>query len=129
MIEPTPKQQQIMGFVESEAQAGRPAPTLREIAARFGFRSHRAAACHLEALKRKGFIESEPGKVRALRVVTPLQKLRSRVADIPLFGSIPAGFADEREAGSRRAASPLTSALWASNRRRALSPWKCGAIP
>jgi SOS-response transcriptional repressor LexA len=26
------------------------------------------AACHLEALKRKGFIESEPGKVRALHV-------------------------------------------------------------
>ncbi len=86
-----------MDFIEAEAQAGRPVPTLREIANRFGFRSHRAAACHLEALKRKGFIESEPGKVRALRVVTPLQKLRSRVADIPLFGSIPAGFADERK--------------------------------
>jgi repressor LexA len=55
------------------------------------------AACHLEALKRKGFIESEPGKVRALHVITPLHKLRSRVADIPLFGTIPAGFADERK--------------------------------
>jgi repressor LexA len=70
---------------------------LREIAAQFGFRSHRAAACHLEALKRKGFIESEPGKARSLRVTSPLAKLRSRILDIPLFGSIPAGFARERE--------------------------------
>jgi len=86
-----------MDFIQTEVQAGRPAPTLREIAAQFGFRSHRAAACHLEALKRKGLIESEPGKVRALRVVAPLQRFRNRIADIPLFGSIPAGFADERK--------------------------------
>jgi repressor LexA len=32
-----------------------------------------------------------------LHVITPLHKLRSRVADIPLFGTIPAGFADERK--------------------------------
>jgi repressor LexA len=97
MTEPTPAQQQIMDFIEAEAQAGKPAPTHREIANRFGFRSHRAAACHLEALRRKGFIESEHGKARSLRVTSPLAKLRSRVADIPLFGSIPAGFADERK--------------------------------
>ena len=97
MTGPTPAQQQIMDFIQTEVQAGRPAPTLREIAAQFGFRSHRAAACHLEALKRKGLIESEPGKVRALRVVAPLQRFRNRIADIPLFGSIPAGFADERK--------------------------------
>jgi len=29
--------------------------------------------------------------------MNPLRKLRSRVADIPLFGTIPAGFADERK--------------------------------
>ena len=38
-----------------------------------------------------------PGLARSLRVISPLQKLRSRIADIPLFGSIPAGFADERK--------------------------------
>jgi repressor LexA len=32
-----------------------------------------------------------------LRVVTPLQKYRAAIVDIPLFGSIPAGFADQRE--------------------------------
>jgi repressor LexA len=97
MTEPTPAQQQIMDFIEAEAQAGRPVPTLREIANRFGFRSHRAAACHLEALRHKGFIESKRGKARSLRITSPLAKLRRRIADIPLFGSIPAGFADERK--------------------------------
>jgi repressor LexA len=97
MNEPTPAQRRILEFIQSVLRAGRPAPTHREIADRFGFRSTRAAACHLEALKRKGFIESEPGKVRALRVVAPLQKFRNRVLDIPLYGTIPAGFADERQ--------------------------------
>jgi repressor LexA len=97
MKDPTRAQRRVLEFIQGEIRADRPAPTHREIAERFGYRSTRAAACHLEALKRKGFIESEPGKVRALRVVTPLQKLRGRVADIPLFGSIPAGFAEERK--------------------------------
>jgi repressor LexA len=97
MNELTRAQRRILDFIQSEIRADRPAPTHREITDRFGFRSTRAAACHLEALKRKGFIESEPGKVRSLRVVSPLQTLRKRVVDIPLLGSIPAGFADERK--------------------------------
>jgi repressor LexA len=97
MVTLTRAQQKVMDFIQAEVQAGRPIPTLREIADRFGFRSHRAAACHLDALKRKGFIESEPGKARALRVTSPLAKLRSRIVDIPLFGSIPAGFPQTRE--------------------------------
>lgn len=93
----TQAQQRVLDFIQAEVNAGRSIPTLREIAKRFGFRSHRAAACHLEALKRKGFIQSEPGKARSLRITSPLAKFRSRILDIPLFGSIPAGFARERE--------------------------------
>jgi repressor LexA len=97
MIELTPAQERVLDFIQAEIRAERPVPTLREIAARFGFRGHRAAACHLEALKRKGFIASESGKARALRVTSPLARLRGRLADIPLFGSIPAGFSSDRE--------------------------------
>jgi repressor LexA len=93
----TKRQQQILDFVRQNQQNVGISPTLQEIANRFGFRSTRAAACHLEALKHKGFIESEPGKARSLRVVSPLRTLRKRVVDIPLVGSIPAGFADERK--------------------------------
>lgn len=97
MVELTPAQKRVLDFIQAETYADRPIPTLREIAAKFGFRGHRAAACHLEALKRKGFLASESGKARSLRVTSPLTKLRSRIADIPLYGSIPAGFSDDRE--------------------------------
>ena len=97
MVALTKRQQRILEFVEAEAEAGRPTPTLREIARQFRFRAHRAAACHLSALKKKGFIKSESGKARSLRVTSGLQALRARVVNIPLFGSIPAGFAQERE--------------------------------
>ena len=97
MIELTQAQRGVLDFIQSETSIGRPMPTLREIAGHFGFAGHRAVACHLEALKRKGFIESEPGKARALRVTSPLAKLRSRIVDIPLFGSIPAGLPQTRE--------------------------------
>jgi repressor LexA len=97
MKQPTRAQQRVLDFVQAEVSAYRPVPTLREIAARFGFRSPRAAACHLEALKRKGYIESAPGKARSLRITSPLAKLCSRIVNIPVFGSIPAGFPQERE--------------------------------
>jgi repressor LexA len=97
MIELTKRQRQVLDFVRSVEEAGGPAPTLREIAAHFGFKSSRAAADHLNALKRKGVLESDPGKARTLRVTSPLQKLRGRIVDIPVFGSIPAGLAERRE--------------------------------
>ncbi|HEX5400310.1 MAG TPA: transcriptional repressor LexA [Verrucomicrobiae bacterium] len=93
----TKAQKRVLDFVQAELAANRAVPTLREIAARFGFAGHRAAAVHLAALKRKGFIESDAGKARSLRITLPLQKLRSRIADIPFYGSIPAGFSEDRE--------------------------------
>jgi repressor LexA len=93
----TPAQQRVLDFIQTEVQAGRPTPTLREIARRFGFRSHRAAACHLQALKRKGFLDSDRGKARSLRLTFPLARLRRQIMDIPLFGSVPAGLAQSRE--------------------------------
>ena len=97
MIQLTRAQQRLLDFLQVERHAGKAPPTLREIAERFGFRSHRAAACHLEALKRKGFIESEPGKARSLRIISPIARLRSGVMDIPVYGTVPAGFGNDRE--------------------------------
>jgi repressor LexA len=93
----TKRQRQVLDFVQSAQWTGGPPPTLREVAARFGFKSSRAAADHLDALKRKGFLESEPGKARALRVTSTLAKLRNRIVDIPVFGAIPAGLPQTRE--------------------------------
>ncbi len=97
MAELTPTRKRVLDFIQAEVHAGRSIPTLREIAAKLGFRGHRAAAFHLDALKRDGFIEYDSGKARSLRVTSPLAKLRSRIVDIPFYGSIPAGFSDDRE--------------------------------
>jgi repressor LexA len=93
----TRPQQRVLDFIQTEIREGRPAPTHREICKQFGYRSPRAAACHLEAIRRKGFLEIAPGKSRSLHPVSAFAKLRSRVVDIPLFGSIPAGVPQVRE--------------------------------
>jgi repressor LexA len=97
MNELTVKQQKVLDFVQSAQRQGRSVPTLREIAEQFGYKSSRAAADHLDALKRKGFLASDPGKARSLRITSPFIKLKGQLADIPLFGSIPAGVPQTRE--------------------------------
>jgi repressor LexA len=97
MDELTKKQRAVLNFVSDRQQSEGNTPTLREIAAHFKFKSSRAAADHLAALKRKGFLESESGKARSLRIISPLVKLRHRIVDIPIFGSIPAGIPQARE--------------------------------
>jgi repressor LexA len=93
----TKRQRQVLDFIQQNRQTEGVAPTVREIAGHFGFRSPRAASDHVEALRKKGVLASEPGTARTLRVISPWQTLRKRIADIPVFGSIPAGFADRRE--------------------------------
>jgi repressor LexA len=97
MTELTKRQRQVLDYIQFVQQTAGATPTLREIAAHFGFKSSRASADHLVALKRKGFITSEPNKARSVRINTPLAKLRRALVDIPLFGSIPAGPPQSRE--------------------------------
>lgn len=97
MIELTKRQRQVLDYIQSVQQTAGATPTLREIAAHFGFASSRASADHLVALKRKGFITSDANKARSVRIITPLAKLRHALVHIPLFGTIPAGPPQDRE--------------------------------
>jgi repressor LexA len=97
MIELTKKQQQILDFILKWQRTEGATPSRQEIADHFGFRSPNSVTGHLRLLRQKGFLESEPGKARSLRVTSPLTKLRNRIADIPRFGSIPAGLPQTRE--------------------------------
>jgi repressor LexA len=97
MTELTEIQRRVFEFVQDHLESGRSAPTFKEIAEQFNWRSKRAAECHIEALMKKGWLTSEPGKVRSLRVANPRQKILKRIAEIPIFGSISAGFGEERE--------------------------------
>jgi repressor LexA len=93
----TRRQQQILDFIQQCRQLRDSMPTRQEIAAHFGFRSPNAVTGHLRLLRKKGVIASEPGKARSLRITSPLAKLRHRIVDIPLYGSIPAGIPQARE--------------------------------
>jgi repressor LexA len=97
MAELTKRQREILEFIGQRHRQSGVAPSFQEIADHFGFRSLTSVADHLRLLRRKGVLAGEPGRARTLRVLSPLQNLRQPVADIPLFGSIPAGFAEERQ--------------------------------
>lgn len=96
MLSLTPRQQEILAFIQQSQEQSGLAPTLREIAAQFGFRSMNAAVQHVRLLRRKGALGGTPRRARALRVIHPLAELRRPVAHIPIYGRIPAGFAREQ---------------------------------
>jgi repressor LexA len=98
MAELSPKQEAVRAFVAGELSAGRPCPSHREIASHFRFASSYAAACHVQALIKKGALVSNAGKARSLRLAQDAKPIRRpSITEIPLFGSIPAGFGQERE--------------------------------
>ncbi len=82
----TEKQQAVLEFVEGfVARRGFP-PTVREVATHFGVQP-RAAADHLEALKRKGQLHREPGRSRGL----VLSGRIGAVVEVPVLGRVAAG--------------------------------------
>ncbi len=97
MTELTEIQRRVFDFVRDRLLAGHSAPSLREVSGQFGWSSSRAAACHLEAIIRKGWLVAERGKARSLRLANAVKTASRVVVEIPLFGSIPAGFSRERE--------------------------------
>ena len=90
---PTKRQEQVLDYVRRHRTQHGLAPTVREIQKHFGFASPNAAASHLRALQRKKLLYRHPGTARALRVTGDDRK---EVAAIPIYGDIPAGFADTR---------------------------------
>jgi repressor LexA len=59
-------------------------PTVREIAAHFGFASPKAITDHLTGLERKGYLSRAPGRSRNIR-------LADSATGIPVLGLVPAG--------------------------------------
>jgi repressor LexA len=90
-------QESILSFIERESAAGRPCPTVRELAKHFGFASKYAASCHLQALIKKGALMPANGKARSLKLVEQVRSVGQSIIEIPLLGSIPAGFSRDRE--------------------------------
>ncbi|MDF1752679.1 MAG: transcriptional repressor LexA [Verrucomicrobiales bacterium] len=89
----TDRQQEIIDFLQSEHRRTGIMPSTREIQEHFGFASQTAAVSHLKALEKKGVIKRLEGKARGLIFIDSMN--REPIVDIPIYGSIPAGFGDD----------------------------------
>jgi repressor LexA len=89
----TKRQREILHFIRDQFDVEGLAPTVREIAAHFGFTSPNGAAAHVQALRAKGFLQSLPGRARSLLVQHPVRGPQPRIPllRVPIYGSIPAG--------------------------------------
>jgi repressor LexA len=97
----THRQEEILEFIQRAQGSSGQTPTLREIAAHFGFRSMTAAAEHVRALKQKGYLQGPARRARSLQVTSPFHPVRQPIVDIPIFGAIPAGFAQDKRQESK----------------------------
>lgn len=90
----TPKQKQILGFVEEFVKKNDYSPSYREIADHFGFSSVSTVAEHIENLKLKGYLAADDSSYRSLRV-TGIEVDHESSAlfsiAVPLMGAIQAG--------------------------------------
>ena len=97
MKELTTRQREIVEYIQSCQDERGETPSLREIADHFGFRSANAARDHVQALTKKGVLTQRPGRARSMQIQPPLRRIRRTGASIPIYGDIPAGFADARD--------------------------------
>ena len=83
----TDRQREVLDFISgSISKCGYP-PTLREIGSHFGIRSTNGVNDHLRALEKKGYLQREDLKSRALR---PLLATGQTI-DVPILGKVAAG--------------------------------------
>lgn len=84
----TEPQEAILAFmVRHQTEFNRP-PSLREIAAEFGYASSNAARGHVLALVRKGYAaDTGDGRSYAAKV----SQVQSQLFSVPIYGTIPAG--------------------------------------
>jgi repressor LexA len=72
----TRQQRKALLFIEAELErTGGVAPSVREIAAHFNYRSWSQARRLLIGLDQRGFIRRQPGKHRAIEVTRPVSRL------------------------------------------------------
>ncbi|MCS4292709.1 SOS-response transcriptional repressor LexA [Comamonas sp. BIGb0152] len=72
MTAPTARQLEVMGFMRTFLIENDEMPPMWAVAKHFSFRSENAAQCHVDALKRRGYLEANAtGEVKFLRGRVP----------------------------------------------------------
>jgi repressor LexA len=90
----TPRQQQILDFIEQRMRSDGFPPTRAEIVSHFGFASPNAAQCHLRALADRGAIELRPGRARGIVPLRPHATPEApdpTLRKLPVIGRVAAG--------------------------------------
>ncbi len=83
----TPRQRQVLRFIQDSLDEQGLPPTRAEIATALGFKSANAAEDHLRALQRKGVIDLMPGASRGIQLKDSLREQFG----LPLIGRVAAG--------------------------------------
>lgn len=112
----TSRQKQILDFIEQALSTEGIMPSTREIQQHFGFASQTAAINHLRALEKKGVIQRQPGKARAVALTAHLE--REEIVDVPIYGSIAAGLAEATEQQSEGTVSIDAATLGVGRQKR-----------
>lgn len=103
----TTRQQMVLDYIcESIRDRGYP-PTLREIGRRMGIRSTNGVVDHLRALERKGFLERENMKSRALRPTSSASEQLPATPAAPIAPGDPAAFIEIPVVGRVSVGVPL----------------------
>ena len=113
----TARQQELLDFLHSEHRRTGIMPSTREIQAHFGFASQTAAVSHLRALEKKGIISKIPNQARSLQFTDSLDRVE--IVDVPIYGSIPAGYSDDTQPESEGCLSVDIRSMGVSPRAKA----------
>jgi repressor LexA len=91
----TPRQRQILEFIDAEVRRRGFPPSVREIGQAVGLTSTSTVHAHLEALQDKGYLRRDPTKPRAIEVhyepSSGAQLERRPARHVPLVGTVAAG--------------------------------------
>ena len=95
MTDLTPRQRQVLEFVDAEVRHRGYPPSVREIGEAVGLSSSSTVHAHLAALQDKGYLVRDPTKPRAIEILLDTESgaavERRPVRHIPLVGDVAAG--------------------------------------
>jgi repressor LexA len=95
MTDLTPRQRQVLEFIDAEVRERGFPPSVREIGEAVGLSSSSTVHAHLAALQDKGYLVRDPTKPRAIEILLDTESgaavERRPVRHIPLVGDVAAG--------------------------------------
>lgn len=95
----TQRQEEILAYIATHMREQGTWPSFREIQSHFGFKSTNAVMGHLKALEKKGYLTRVAGQARTFKLNHQLMEENLPadaldLVDVPLYGSIAAGYPD-----------------------------------